>query len=285
VYSGLKVLIIEDRRENIVFLANNILKPKGFDVITAMDGETGLRKALEETPDIIITDLKLPKMRGLDILADLQDRGSTIPAIVMTFHGSEETAIKAFRLGAKDYLIKPFQVDDVEAALERAVVALKEHASGKTEKVLQQQARAMQEKIAELEATIDTPAKADPPQQDARLTDTLKDLSRQLEKQQQNTEKWKQEAARCSELLTHQTALTTEARGSAKAMVQFIRLQQKEIVQQKHEVENLAKQVASLTCTSNSSSVIRLAWRSGRYVLLLENCDNSISLMEAKCQT
>ena len=206
-YSGLKVLIIEDRRENIVFLANNILKPKGFDVITAMDGKAGLRKALEETPDIIITDLNLPKMHGLDILADLQDRGSNIPAIVMTFHGSEETAIKAFRLGAKDYLIKPFQVDDVELALERAVASLTQRASGKAEKILQQQVR----------------------------------------EAQQNTEKWKQEAAKCNELLTHQTVLTTEARSSAKAMVQFIRLQQKEIVQQKHEVETLVKQVESLS--------------------------------------
>jgi DNA-binding response OmpR family regulator len=247
VYSGLKVLIIEDRRENIVFLANNILKPKGFDVITAMDGKAGLRKALEETPDIIITDLKLPKMHGLDILADLQDRGSTIPAIVMTFHGSEETAIKAFRLGAKDYLIKPFQVEDVEIALERAVASLNRHASGKAEKVLQQQVGEMQEKIAELEAIIDTPTKAAPPQKDAQPTDVLDNLSQQLAKQQQNTEKWKQEAAKCNELLTHQTTLTTEARNSAKAMVQFIRLQQKEIVQQKYEVENLAKQVESLS--------------------------------------
>ncbi len=242
-YSGLKVLIIEDRRENIVFLANNILKPKGFDIITAMDGETGLRKALEETPDIIITDLKLPKMHGLDILADLQDRGSTIPAIVMTFHGSEETAIKAFRLGAKDYLIKPFQVEDVEIALERAVASLNRHTSGKAETALQQQSQAMQKKIAELEAIIDASTKADPPQRDTRLDD----LSQQLAKQQQNTEKWKQEAARCNELLTHQTVLTTEARNSAKSMVQFIRLQQKEIVQQKHEVESLVKQVESLS--------------------------------------
>ena len=246
-YSGLKVLIIEDRRENIVFLANNILKPKGFDVITAMDGKAGLRKALEETPDIIITDLNLPKMHGLDILADLQDRGSTIPAIVMTFHGSEETAIKAFRLGAKDYLIKPFQVDDVELALERAVASLTQRASGKAEKILQQQVGEMQEKIAELEAIIDTSAKVAPSQKNAQPTSAPDKLSQQLVKQQQSTEKWKQEAAKCNELLTHQTILTTEARSSAKAMVQFIRLQQKEIVQQKHEVETLVKQVESLS--------------------------------------
>jgi DNA-binding response OmpR family regulator len=116
-----KVLVIEDRRENIVFIANNILKPEGWEVITARDGELGLQKATEEKPDLIITDLKLPGMHGLDVLEALNERGLHIPAIVMTFHGSEETAIRAFRLGAADYLIKPFNIDDMLAAVNRAL--------------------------------------------------------------------------------------------------------------------------------------------------------------------
>jgi DNA-binding response OmpR family regulator len=116
-----KVLVIEDRRENIVFIANNILKPEGWEVITARDGELGLQKAIEEKPDLIITDLKLPGMHGLDVLEALNNKGLRIPAIVMTFHGSEETAIRAFRLGAADYLIKPFDIDDMLAAIDRAL--------------------------------------------------------------------------------------------------------------------------------------------------------------------
>jgi DNA-binding response OmpR family regulator len=116
-----KVLVIEDRRENIVFIANNILKPAGWEVITARDGELGLQKAMEEKPDLIITDLKLPGMHGLDVLEELNKRGFHIPTIVMTFHGSEETAIRAFRLGAADYLIKPFNIDDMLAAINRAL--------------------------------------------------------------------------------------------------------------------------------------------------------------------
>ena len=118
---GKKVLVIEDRRENIVFIANNILKPEGWEVITARDGELGLQKAVEEKPDLIITDLKLPGMHGLDVLEALNKKGLHIPAIVMTFHGSEETAIRAFRLGAADYLIKPFNIDDMLAAINRAL--------------------------------------------------------------------------------------------------------------------------------------------------------------------
>jgi DNA-binding response OmpR family regulator len=116
-----KVLIIEDRRENIVFIANNILKPYGYDVITAMDGQTGLIKAREERPDLIITDLKLPRMGGLEVLERLGNQGIHIPAIVMTFHGTEDTAVRALRLGARDYLIKPFTMEDMQAALNRAL--------------------------------------------------------------------------------------------------------------------------------------------------------------------
>jgi DNA-binding response OmpR family regulator len=116
-----KVLIIEDRRENIVFIANNILKPEGWEVITARDGKLGLQKAIEEQPNLIISDLKLPTMHGLDVLEELNKRGYRIPTIVMTFHGSEETAIRAFRLGAVDYLIKPFEIEDMLNAIDRAL--------------------------------------------------------------------------------------------------------------------------------------------------------------------
>ncbi len=118
-----KILIIEDRRENIVFIANNILKPLGFEVITAMDGPTGLAKAQEEAPDLIISDLKLPGLGGLEVLEQLREKGINIPTIVMTFHGTEETAVRALRLGARDYLIKPFTIDDMKGALERAFKA------------------------------------------------------------------------------------------------------------------------------------------------------------------
>jgi DNA-binding response OmpR family regulator len=115
-----KVLIIEDRRENIVFLANNILKPMGYEIITAMDGQTGLLKAQEENPDLIITDLKLPRMSGLQVLAELEEQNLYIPTIVMTFHGTEDTAMRALRLGARDYLIKPFTIEEMQEAIQRA---------------------------------------------------------------------------------------------------------------------------------------------------------------------
>jgi two-component system NtrC family sensor kinase len=116
-----KVLIIDDRRENIVFLANNILKPKGYEIITAMDGEKGLRKALNEKPDLIIMDLRMPKMNGLEVLTTLREKQCQIPVILTTFHGSESVVVEAFRLGIKDYVLKPYTVEEMEGAIKRAL--------------------------------------------------------------------------------------------------------------------------------------------------------------------
>lgn len=142
-----KVLIIEDRRENIVFIANNILRPMGYDIITARDGELGLQKALEERPDLIITDLKLPRMNGLTVLERLRDKDVQIPAIVMTFHGTEETAVRALRLGARDYLIKPFTFEEMQNALKRALAAQPGSAGAA-------QVTELESKVAKLEETI-----------------------------------------------------------------------------------------------------------------------------------
>jgi len=116
------VLIIDDRRENIVFLANNILRPKGYNIITAMDGEKGLHKALKEKPDLIIMDLRMPKMNGLEVLNALREEQCHSPVILTTFHGSESVVVRAFRLGIKDYVIKPYTVEEMEEAIERALV-------------------------------------------------------------------------------------------------------------------------------------------------------------------
>ena len=116
-----KVLIVDDRDDSIQFLSEYILKPNGYQVMVARDGEVGLRKALEEQPDLIIMDLRMPKMTGLEVLSALRKTKADIPVILMTFHGSEETAVQAFRLGAKDYIIKPYTVEEMLEAIDRAL--------------------------------------------------------------------------------------------------------------------------------------------------------------------
>jgi two-component system NtrC family sensor kinase len=119
--AGETILIIEDRRENIVHLANNVLKPNGYKVLTAMDGQRGLRRALTEAPDLIIMDLKMPKMDGLEVLGALRERQNETPVILTTFYGSEQVADQAMRLGAAGYVIKPFTVTEMLEAVETAL--------------------------------------------------------------------------------------------------------------------------------------------------------------------
>lgn len=141
-----KVLVVEDRRENLVFLANQILRPNGYDVVTAGDGKAGLDKALEEEPDLIIMDFRMPKMTGIEVLAALKEAGKDIPVIMTTFHGSEELAIEAFRLGARDYLIKPYEVEAMLAAVDRALVSRRR---------FQEQANRLQDNVTQAEKQLE----------------------------------------------------------------------------------------------------------------------------------
>jgi CheY-like chemotaxis protein len=119
--SGEKILVVDDRRENLLFLANSILRPEGYKVVTAMDGKDGLDKAFAEQPDLIIMDLKMPRMSGLEVLAALRKADCYVPVILTTFYGSEQAALQAFRQGVKDYLIKPYEVREMLDSVERAL--------------------------------------------------------------------------------------------------------------------------------------------------------------------
>jgi GAF domain-containing protein/FixJ family two-component response regulator len=116
-----RILIIEDNEDVVTFLTDNILRPNGYEPLVSNDGQEGLRRALEEHPDLILLDLNLPRMTGMEVLRVLQKRGSDIPVILMTFYGSEEIAVEAFRLGVKNYIVKPFKSHEVLEAVEGAL--------------------------------------------------------------------------------------------------------------------------------------------------------------------
>jgi two-component system NtrC family sensor kinase len=119
--AGETILIIEDRRENIVHLANNILKPNGYEIITAMDGRRGLKRIVSDEPDLVILDLNMPKMDGLEVLAAVQERRLDVPVILTTFYGSEHVAEKALSLGAFAYVVKPYDVEEMLATVQKAL--------------------------------------------------------------------------------------------------------------------------------------------------------------------
>ena len=119
--TGERILIIEDNEDVVTFLTDNILHPNGYQTLVSNDGQEGLRRAIEERPDLILLDLNLPRMTGMEVLQVLQKRGSDIPVILMTFYGSEEIAVEAFRLGVKNYILKPFKSREVLDAVEGAL--------------------------------------------------------------------------------------------------------------------------------------------------------------------
>lgn len=114
-----KVLIIEDDKTANEQLAK-VVKKEGFEVIAAMNGKEGLKRFTEEKPDIVITDLKMPEMDGMEVMHTIKSSSPEMPLIVITAFGETDTVISAIREGALDYLKKPLDIDQLSIALGRA---------------------------------------------------------------------------------------------------------------------------------------------------------------------
>jgi len=119
--TGERILVVDDQVENVDFIIEHVLKPSKYVPLTACDGAEGLNKALRENPDLILLDVQMPKLTGVQVLEALEEQGRNIPVILMTLYGSEDLAVRAFRLGVKDYIIKPFEASEMLEAIERAL--------------------------------------------------------------------------------------------------------------------------------------------------------------------
>jgi len=111
-----KLLIIEDELDLIKGLKLN-LSDEGYDVDWALNGVDGLRKALEEAPDLIILDIMLPELDGLEVCRKLRQKGIDIPIIMLTAKGGEIDKVVGLEIGADDYLTKPFSVRELLARI------------------------------------------------------------------------------------------------------------------------------------------------------------------------
>jgi two-component system phosphate regulon sensor histidine kinase PhoR len=149
--AGERILVVDDRSENIDFIVEYVLKPNGYRALTARDGEEGLRKVLTENPDLILLDMQMPRMTGIEVLESLKEHGKNIPVILMTFHGSEELAVRVFRLGVKNYIIKPFEIEEMLAAIEQALAEarLRKERDQLTERLMQVN-RQLEQRVKEL---------------------------------------------------------------------------------------------------------------------------------------
>ena len=102
-----RILVVEDNA-NLAFGLSTSLELEGHQVIVARDGAEGLRGAREHAPDLVILDLMLPEMDGYRVLKALREEGRDVPVLILTARGAESDKVLGFRLGADDYVTKPF---------------------------------------------------------------------------------------------------------------------------------------------------------------------------------
>jgi DNA-binding response OmpR family regulator len=124
-----RILIVEDEPNMVSGLRDNF-EFEGYDVITAPDGVAGLQRALDESPDLVLLDVMMPRMSGLDVCKQLKTKRPSIPIIMLTARGQEVDKVVGLELGADDYVTKPFSIREllarVKAVLRRSNTLPKE---------------------------------------------------------------------------------------------------------------------------------------------------------------
>jgi DNA-binding response OmpR family regulator len=109
-----KILIVEDEPNMVAGLRDNF-EFEGYQVSTAPDGVAGLERALSEVPDLVILDVMMPRMSGLDVCKQLKAKRPSIPIIMLTARGQEVDKVVGLELGADDYVTKPFSIRELLA--------------------------------------------------------------------------------------------------------------------------------------------------------------------------
>ncbi len=112
--SRASILAIDDEK-NIRHLLRNELTLEGFDVTTAKSGEEGLKLLKDKRFDVVLLDIKLPRMNGIEVLRNLKQKSPNTEVIMITGYGDIQTAVESMKLGARDYITKPFKLSELLA--------------------------------------------------------------------------------------------------------------------------------------------------------------------------
>lgn len=115
------ILVVDDNRQIANFLSTQLLPQLGYHSLVAHSGKEALRVLEDKSVSLMVLDLELPDMQGLDILRRLEKQNRKIPAILVTGHGSEQVAVEAFRLGVQNYMTKPIDTEQLGSSIKQAL--------------------------------------------------------------------------------------------------------------------------------------------------------------------
>ena len=118
--TGTETLLLVDDEERYLQTTQKLIEKKGYDVLTAQSGKEALEKLKSQNIHVVILDVKMPGMDGIDVLKQIKKLYPIIEVILLTGHGSTETAVEGMKLGAFDYLMKPADFEDIKIKLENA---------------------------------------------------------------------------------------------------------------------------------------------------------------------
>jgi DNA-binding response OmpR family regulator len=151
--AGERILVVDDGADMREFVIKYVLQPNGFDYREAEDGVAAFEVITTDPPDLILLDLQMPRLDGVGLLKKMSEHEISIPVVLMTFYGSEEIAIEVFRLGVRDYVIKPFTEEELLEAVERSLTTtrLRKERDTLTDRLLYAN-RELERRISELEA-------------------------------------------------------------------------------------------------------------------------------------
>jgi len=115
-----RILIVDDE-ENVRLMLETAFTLSGHQTLNARNGKEALRLFRESQPDVVLMDIRMPELNGLDALSRMQEINPKIPVVLMTAYAAVETAVEALRNGAFDYVIKPFDLDELNLVINRAL--------------------------------------------------------------------------------------------------------------------------------------------------------------------
>ena len=117
---SIKILVAEDDPDISLVLCER-LEAKGYEVVTASDGEAALDVLAQKPPDLVFLDIHMPKLNGLEVLTRIRARWPDLAVIIMTAHGTIGLAVEAMKVGAADFLTKPFEHDQLDSVITKAL--------------------------------------------------------------------------------------------------------------------------------------------------------------------